>query len=301
MNAIHLTELGKRFNALRGKPQWAVKNLSLSVAQGEAFGFIGANGAGKSTTIKILTGAIKPDTGTAQLFGVDCWQPSARRQVAYVPESPYLPDYLTPKEVLSVGMDVHGLPAASRKKALDEWLGRFGIDHVANKVIKTFSKGMVQRVVLAHAMVVAPRLLILDEPLSGLDPLGRRDVVDILAEYRRQGGAIFFSSHVLHDVERLADRFGLIHQGELLVVKSPSELSIESSQFTVRSQGECVLVGFHQDTGFRWSATVMGDQLWATLEALNAAGHKVIEIKPQLSIETLFFKLVNQKNPESKR
>lgn len=215
MNAIHIENLEKTYprNWLT-KPVKALKGVSLTVPQGEVFGFIGANGAGKSTTIKILTGAMRASRGLVTLFGVRSENPKARTGMGYVPENPSLPDYLTPLEVLRMAMSLHGLKVDAPDTHCMTWLTRFQIDHVAKKSIRSFSKGMAQRTALAHALCVNPRLLVLDEPLSGLDPVGRRDVVDILAEYKRQGGTVFLTSHVLHDVERLADRFALIHQGE---------------------------------------------------------------------------------------
>src|ERR1019366_3085613 len=147
-----------------------------------------------------------------------------RRHVGYVPESPTLYEQLTPLEILRSGMALHGIRRDDAEAWCIKWLDRFSVGHVARRRVRELSKGTAQRVALAHAMVVAPRLLILDEPLSGLDPIGRQDVVDILSEYQHGGGTIFLTSHVLHDVERLADRFGLIHKGELKTIQSPNEL-----------------------------------------------------------------------------
>jgi len=209
-----------------------------------------------------------------------------------VPENPSLPDYLTPLEILSMGLALHRrTPPAPRAHCL-RWLERFGLAEVANKVVRGFSKGMAQRTALAHAMAVEPRLLILDEPLSGLDPLGRRDVVDILSEYRQGGGTIFLTSHVLHDVERLADRFGLIHKGELRAVRAPGELVGEADTVLVRSQGTSPVPGMTAEPAGRWVMEVPRADLWASLRALEAAGHALIEIKPTLSLETAFLHVV---------
>jgi ABC-2 type transport system ATP-binding protein len=173
------------------------------------------------------------------------------------------------------------------------WLERFGLADVANKVVRGFSKGMAQRTALAHALAVEPRLLILDEPLSGLDPIGRREVVDILAAYRQQGGSIFLTSHVLHDVERLADRFGLIHKGELRAVRSPGELVGEDERVLVRTEGPAVtLEGLQSEPGGRWTIEVPRPALWDTLRRLEAAGHTLVEVKPTLSLEAAFLHVV---------
>ncbi len=291
--AIDIHELRKTYPRNWAAPAFeALKGISLTVEEGEVFGFIGPNGAGKSTAIKLLTGVSLPTAGSAALFGVDVTRPEARRGLGYVPENPSLPDYLTPLEILAMGLALHGRKPANPDAHCLRWLDRFGLAEVANKVVRGFSKGMAQRTALAHAMAVEPRLLILDEPLSGLDPIGRRDVVEILAEYRQQGGTIFLTSHVLHDVERLADRFGLIHKGELRAVRAPGELVGVDDRVLVRSHGDTACPGMVAEPGGRWVIEVPRPQLWETLRNLEAAGHSLIEIKPTLSLETAFLRVV---------
>lgn len=291
--AISLADLRKTYpRSWASLPFEALKGISLSVDEGEVFGFIGPNGAGKSTAIKILTGVMSPSAGSAELFGVDVARPEARRGLGYVPENPSLADYLSPLEILAMGLGLHGRKPANPRAHCLRWLERFGLAEAANKVVRGFSKGMAQRTALAHAMAVEPRLLILDEPLSGLDPIGRRDVIEILAEYRRQGGTIFLTSHVLHDVERLADRFGLIHKGELCAVRTPGELVGEDDQVLVRSQGLAEVPGMIAEAGGRWVIEVPRTNLWSTLRTLEESGHLLIEIKPTLSLETAFLKFV---------
>lgn len=292
--AIEIVELRKTYpRNWASPPTEALKGISLAVGEGEVFGFIGPNGAGKSTAIKILTGVMSPSAGMARLFGVDVRSPEARRGLGYVPENPSLPDYLNPMEILAMGLVLHGRKIADPRRHCLRWLERFSLADAAYKVVRGFSKGMAQRTALAHALAVEPRLLILDEPLSGLDPIGRRDVVDILSEYRLQGGSIFLTSHVLHDVERLADRFGLIHKGELRAVRSPGELAGQEDKLLVRSQGAAAACeGMISEPGGRWVIEVPRSQLWQTLKSLEAAGHAVIEIKPTLSLETAFLHVV---------
>lgn len=291
--AIEIRELRKTYPRSWATPPFeALKGISLTIAEGEVFGFIGPNGAGKSTAIKILTGVMLPTAGSAALFGIDVSRPEARRRLGYVPENPSLPDYLTPLEILSMGLALHDSKPGNTRAHCLRWLERFGLADVANKVVRGFSKGMAQRVALAHAMAVEPRLLILDEPLSGLDPIGRRDVVDILAEYRGQGGTIFLTSHVLHDVERLADRFGLIHKGELHSVRAPGDLVGEEEKVLVRSSGQREVAGMLAEPGGRWVIELGRPQLWPLLRSLEEAGHSVLEIKPSLSLETAFLHVV---------
>jgi ABC-2 type transport system ATP-binding protein len=292
-NAIELRDLRKTYPRNWAAPPFeALKGISLTVEEGEVFGFIGPNGAGKSTAIKILTGVMLPTAGSAALFGVDVTRPEARRGLGYVPENPSLPDYLCPMEILAMGLALHGRKPAQPEKHCMSWLERFGLGEAAWKVVRGFSKGMAQRTALAHAMAVEPRLLILDEPLSGLDPIGRRDVVDILAEYRQKGGTIFLTSHVLHDVERLADRFGLIHKGELRAVRAPGELVGEDERVLVRSQGQKAIPGMIAEPGERWVMEVARPELWTCLHALDEADHTLIEIRPTLSLETAFLHVV---------
>jgi len=293
--AIAIEGLEKRFRkAWRSSHTVALRGVSLTVEGGEAFGFIGANGAGKTTTIKILMGLIEPTKGSARLFGTPAALPSARLGLGYVPENPYLYDYLTPMEVLLMGLRLHRVKAAAPEAHCMAWLERLGLAHAARKTIRSFSKGMTQRVAIAQAMCINPRLLILDEPLSGLDPLGRRDVVDLLSEYKRGGGALFLTSHVLHDVERLADRFGLIHEGVLRAVRSPAELTGDQDVVLVRTLGQVPVPGMREDFSGRWIGEVPRTSLWARLDALRQAGHVLLEVRPSLSLEVAFMRAVGQ-------
>lgn len=271
----------------------AVDDVSFCVPAGEAFGFVGANGAGKSTTIKILTGIVEPTSGKARLFDLPVSDPHCRIGVGYVPENPYLFDYLTPLEILQMGVRLHKCAIQNINQHCKKWLERLDLGAVANQPIRSFSKGMTQRVAIAQALAVQPKLLILDEPLSGLDPIGRRDVVELLAEFKKEGGTLFFTSHVLHDVERLADRFGLIHRGKLTAVRSPGELAKSDDQLLVRSAGSQKVQFMRLDSIGRWSADVHREDLWSLLEALKAADHEVIEIRPTLSLESVFMQVVN--------
>lgn len=294
-SAIRIEGLAKTYRkSWSAQPVEALRGIELDVEQGEAFGFIGKNGAGKSTTIKILMGLIRASRGTAKLFNVAVDDPGARMGVGYVPENPYLQDNLTPFEILRMGISLHGVALADPKAHCMGWLDRLGLAQVAGKAVRTFSKGMTQRVALAHALCISPRLLVLDEPLSGLDPVGRRDVVEILSEYKRAGGTLFFTSHVLHDVERLADRFGLIHEGNLRAVQAPAELSGEEEMVQVRTFGDRPVEGMREDFSGRWIGEVPRSELWRHLEHLRAAGHVLVEVRPTLSLEVAFMRAIDQ-------
>ena len=294
--AIELVGVSKTFRQglLQRRCVKALDSLTLNVDEGEAFGFVGQNGAGKSTTIKILTGALHNDTGEARLLGVDVSDFRSRRGVGYVPENPWLYEYLSPYEIVHMGVVAHGQSAHGDVKThCMHWLERFGVADVAHRLLRGFSKGMLQRTALAHALACNPRLLILDEPLSGLDPLGRREVVDVLVEFRRNGGTIFFSSHVLHDVERLADRFGLIHKGVLREVRDSLNVVEQDGSYVVRTVGRVAIEGMNREVGQRWSAEVSKPELWPLMEKINRAGHQIVEVKSGMTLEKVFIDLVS--------
>ena len=293
MTAICVDNFRKTYpRTWKNPPFEAVKGISFEVGEGEVFGFIGPNGAGKSTTIKVLTGTTPATSGHISLYGVDASIPASRRGMGYVPENPSLPDYLTPLEMLMMSLDVNQVKVQNPRAHCLKWLERFGLTHASSKLMRGFSKGMLQRAALAHGLVANPRLLVLDEPLSGLDPIGRRDVVEILAEFKNNGGSIFLTSHVLHDVERLADRFGLIHQGELKTIAHPGDLMGGEDILVVRSFGHTLVPGMTQETTDRWSGKCARSELWSLLHALEQADHRVLEIKPSLSLETAFLRFV---------
>ncbi len=273
----------------------ALADINLDIAHGESVGFIGHNGAGKSTTIRIMLGLQRPTTGAVRLRGLDVTDPDSRRRVSYLPENPLLYDYLTPLELLEMGARMHGLVVPDLRGHCLSWLDRFGIAAVAKKPIKTFSKGMMQRTALAHALSCEPEFLILDEPLSGLDPIGRREVVEILEDFRGSGRTLFFSSHVLFDVERLADRFVFIHEGRIRAVGSPDELlSASAASYEVLIEGRSGLDGFSMISARLWSRTVSEAALPELLrEIANTGGEcKLHSLHNVNSLEKAYLKFV---------
>jgi len=198
----------------------ALKELTLNVEKGEVFGFLGPNGAGKSTTIKLLMDFIRPSSGKILIDGIESKEPKARRQLGYLPENPYFYDQLTPKDLLTFGARASGLSRQERKKQINYLLKKLELEHVSKRSLRQFSKGMLQRVGLALSLVHNPTIIILDEPMSGLDPLGRTLVSKIILELKEQGKTVFFSSHILSDVERLCDRIAIIHKGRLRFLDS---------------------------------------------------------------------------------
>ncbi len=210
-------------------PKVAVRDLNLAVYPGEVFGFLGPNGAGKTTTMNVLLGFVIATGGSARLFGVDVREPIARQRIGYLPELTYYYKFLTVEELLRFYARVFGLSRDEADRRIDGLLKLVELEHARKRPIKTYSKGMQQRVGLAQALINNPDLLILDEPTSGLDPLGRMKVREIIQRLKREGKTVFFSSHELGEVETVCDRVAIINEGELKVVGRVSEL-VESHQ-----------------------------------------------------------------------
>ena len=211
--------ISKIFNeGITGKKVKALDDLSLEIRQGEVFGFLGPNGAGKSTTIKILMNFIYSDTGTAEIAGKPVRDPEARKFVGYLPENPYFYDYLTAEELLWFGGRTAGMTTKAIAERSDLLLNKVNLQTARKRPLRSYSKGMVQRAGLALALIHEPEVIILDEPMSGLDPIGRKMVGDMILELKSQGKTVFFSSHILNDIERFSDRAGIIIGGRLRVV-----------------------------------------------------------------------------------
>lgn len=227
---IHCRDVTKTYHGdLFKKDSIALRGVSLDVQPGEVFGIIGRNGAGKSTTIKILMGFIRHDGGTITLSGKSPRDPSCHRQLGYLPESPCLYHNLTILDHLEFAAATAHISKNETKKRIDLILHLVGLEHAADIKIKKYSKGMTQRAALACALIHDPEILILDEPMSGLDPFGRRMVVDIIGDCRRRKKTVLFSSHILTDVERICDRIGIMNQGRMLKIITPHEIPTAGS------------------------------------------------------------------------
>jgi ABC-2 type transport system ATP-binding protein len=193
----------------------ALLGLDLEVQAGEVFGFLGPNGAGKTTTMNVLLGFVQPTSGSASLFGIDVRQPIARQRIGYLPELTYYYKFLTAEELLRFYAKVFGLSRSETDQRIEKLIALVELGHAAKRPIKTYSKGMQQRVGLAQALINNPDLLILDEPTSGLDPLGRMKVREIIQRLKNEGKTVFFSSHEMGEVETVCDRVAILHQGAL--------------------------------------------------------------------------------------
>ncbi len=192
----------------------AVKDSTFEVHRGEVFGFLGPNGAGKTTTLKMLMGLIKPSGGRAEVLGRSVPDIEAKRRLGYLPETPYFYEYLTPEEFLDLVGSLFNLGSAERKKRRDKLLSRVGLDHARGRPLRKFSKGMLQRVGIAQALMGEPELVVLDEPMTGLDPLGRKEIRDLILELKAEGRTVFYSTHILPDVELTCDRVAMVFAGQ---------------------------------------------------------------------------------------
>jgi ABC-2 type transport system ATP-binding protein len=222
---LRTDKLSKTFEVgVRLRRVQAVKDLDLSVQEGEIFGFVGPNGAGKTTTIKMLMGLIFPTSGSARIFDSPIPSLEAKRRIGYLPEHPAFYDFLSGREAARLFASLSGVPSARLGPRVDELLELVGLTDAADRQIRKYSKGMQQRLGIAQALAGDPAFVVLDEPMSGLDPIGRKEVRDLIVELRRRGKTVFFSTHILPDVESICDRVGVILGGRLRDVGHISDL-----------------------------------------------------------------------------
>jgi ABC-2 type transport system ATP-binding protein len=289
MHAITIEGFRKDYAAgfWKKKRVTALQPLHLSVEQGETFGFLGPNGAGKTTTLKLLMGIIFPTAGTATILGRHYQDPEIKKRIGFLPEQPYFYDYLSAPELLDYFAGLSGMPAAERKQKIPAILEQVGLGDVGNKQLRKFSKGMLQRVGIAQAIVHNPDVVLLDEPMSGLDPLGRHEVRELIQSLKDARKTIFFSTHILSDAEALCDRVAVIHKGELRGVGVVNELrSGAGTKSEVIWQGADALPAVTRDvtdthvTGELVRVAVAKDQLDRVLEKLRQQGATLISVTP---------------------
>lgn len=210
----------------------ALLPLHLTIEEGETFGFLGPNGAGKTTTLKLLMGIIFPTSGSAEILGHHFLDPKVKRQIGFLPEQPYFYDYLSAPELLDYYAQLSGISAPDRQKRIPALLDRVGLPDVGKKQLRKFSKGMLQRVGIAQAIIHDPKVVFLDEPMSGLDPAGRREIRELIQSLKDEGKTVFFSTHILSDAETLCDRVAVIHKGELRGIGVVEELKLRRADKT---------------------------------------------------------------------
>ena len=226
MDAIRTEALTKHYSVgfWRPRPYLALEGLTLSVGQGEVFGFLGPNGAGKTTTLKLLMQLIYPTSGTAHILGLPVGSPEVKRRIGYLPENPYFYDHLSAEELLQYFASLFGCGAAEGRQRASRLLDEVGIGAERRLQLRKFSKGMLQRVGIAQALLNDPEVVFFDEPMSGLDPLGRREIRQLILRLRDKGCTVFFSSHVLSDAEALCNRVAIVARGRLVASGPLSEI-----------------------------------------------------------------------------
>lgn len=279
----------------------ALDDLSLSIDRGQIFGFLGANGAGKTTTLKLLMRLIFPTSGSAQILGHDIQDVNMHQRIGYLPENPYFYDYLTAREFLDYCAEIFGYPAAARKKRAADLLARVRLDEKRwDTQLRKFSKGMLQRVGLAQSLVNDPEIVFLDEPMSGLDPVGRREVRDLIATLREEGKTVFMCSHILSDIEVLCDRVAILKRGKLAQVglldelrkttEGPSRMEVLATGTDANKLKQHLSKASITPTPRGLRIEVSSEsEIDGVLAALRKVNGKVVSVQPvTLSLEELF-------------
>jgi ABC-2 type transport system ATP-binding protein len=297
---IVVDELSKSFRiGLSRKRVDAVRAVSFDVKRGDIFGFLGPNGAGKTTTIKMLAGLIAPSGGSAKLFGHAIPSPRAMQRIGFLPENPYVYPFLTPTEFVEMCGRLSGVKGKAVRDRTRAVLDRVGMLYAADRPVRRLSKGMLQRTGLAAALVADPELLILDEPMSGLDPVGRKEVRDLILDERKNGRTIFFSTHILSDVEMLCDRVTILRQGRVVVSGHLNDLlkhEVKRTDVTLEGASKeleafCSSEGFGlRQAGKRLIVEIEGKrQVGQLLAEALGCGAEVVEVAPRHeTLEDLF-------------
>jgi len=298
MPAIEVLGLEKTYMVgfWRKRPKRALEPLHLTVEEGEIFGFLGPNGAGKTTTLKMLMGLVFPTAGAARILGKEWTDPEVKAQIGFLPEQPYFYDYLTAHELLDYYGQLSGVTVMDRRRRIPEVLSLVGLTDVKGVQLRKFSKGMLQRVGIAQAILHNPKIVFFDEPMSGLDPLGRREVRDLMSQLKQEGKTVFFSTHILSDAETLCDRVAIIHQGQLRGVGEVEDLtSSVQGQIEVLWHGPLVPAAIKaiatecHVSGDRVRAIINENQQDAAIDALRRERIRLISITPlRTSLEAYF-------------
>ena len=302
---IEINQLTKDYQVgfLKKKTVRALDGLSLEVRRGEIFAFLGPNGAGKTTTLKLLMRLIYPTSGSARILGHPIDDVATRSRIGYLPENPYFYDYLSGRELLEYTAALFGIPKPQAKARAGELLQLVGLEEErANRQLRKYSKGMLQRIGIAQALVNDPEVIFLDEPMSGLDPIGRREVRDLMLSLRRQNKTIFFSSHILSDVETLCDRAAILKRGRLVRSGTIQELTANDGAAV-----EVIAAGVAPADSSRFSAAFNGNrsvtvtpnglhlvledesEVDSALDLIRQCGGKLVSINPRrASLEDIF-------------
>jgi ABC-2 type transport system ATP-binding protein len=291
----------------RKRRRRSLDHLTLQVEEGEVFGFLGPNGAGKTTTLKLLMGLIFPTEGTARIRGRPIDDVGMHHEIGYLPEQPYFYDYLTARELLDYYARFSDYRPAERRDRVERFLTMVGLAAAADVQLRKFSKGMLQRAGIAQAVLHDPQVIFLDEPMSGLDPVGRREVRDIILDLKRKGRTVFFSTHILSDAEMLCDRVAVLVGGKLRGVGAPREfVSTEVQSMEILFEGRegrllpASLAARCTQVGGRYRADVPESELYAALEQLRDSEARILSVTPlRPSLEDYFLRLVGREQTQS--
>src|SRR5215471_17586714 len=315
MSAVATYELTKDFAVgfWRKRPYRALDGLTLEVEPGEVFGFLGPNGAGKTTTLKLLMQLVYPTSGRAELLGKPLGDPSAKRQIGYLPENPYFYDHLTAEELLRYFAGLFGYGSAECRARTERLLDEVGIGAERKLQLRKFSKGMLQRVGIAQALINDPELVIFDEPMSGLDPLGRRDVRSMILRLRDRGCTVFFSSHVLSDAEALCSRVAILAKGRLVTAGRLNEMLAfqargwelivsHATEHHIAALGPRVTQVVSIGPGRYQLELPVGEDPNRVLAELIAAGARLVSLNPvRATLEDIFVERVTQAADHAER
>ena len=299
--AIEILGLTKDYSVgfWRKRARRSLDNLTLQVEEGEVFGFLGPNGAGKTTTLKLLMGLIFPTAGTARIRGQSN-DVRMHREIGYLPEQPYFYDYLTARELLDYYARFSGYSAAERSARVERFLEKVGLAAAGNVQLRKFSKGMLQRAGIALEILHDPQVIFLDEPMSGLDPVGRREVRDIILDLKKQGRTVFFSTHILSDAEMLCDRVGVLANGKLQGVGAPGEIvsvKVHAMEILFEPRDNralpAELAGRATHMGGRYRVEVPEAELYGALDSLRSTDARILSVSPvRPTLEDYFLQLV---------
>ena len=309
MAVVEIEELTKVYRPfLGGVGVLALDKLSLTIEQGQTFGLVGPNGSGKTTTIKLLLGLLYPNRGKCRLFGRKVFDMQVKDRIGFMPEAPYFYDHLTGEQLLNYYASFFKMSKTQRRERVDELLSMVGMQERRKMLLRHYSRGMLQRIGLAQAMINDPELLILDEPTSGLDPIGSYQIRNLILELKHLHKTIILSSHLLGEVEHLCDQVGLLHRGKLLACGTLGELLPEAKQAHIcvqvseAAQHELEAMGFQGERvdGLLQLAAVPVDQIGPVVDLVRKSGGELYEIHRQRqSLEDFFVQTVRQKEVAS--
>jgi len=304
--AVKTEGLTKTYKLLtRREPVSAVSNLSIEVSEGEIFGFLGPNGAGKTTTIKMLLGLVYPSSGNAWILGKPAGDIEIKRQISYLPETPYFYDYMTGAEILRFYGRLFGLSDSVLNTKIVELLKIVGLYTDRNKTLNQYSKGMLQRIGIAQTLLNDPKLLILDEPTTGLDPLAHSDIRNLILKLKEQGKTVFLSSHQLSDVEMVCDRVAIMNRGKLLKIGHLSDMLSAGHVEIVASEIDDVTVNklreyvhsVDKTEGYCVISQSEGECVNKTIDLIRQCKGQVVSIVPQRhTLEDLFVEMIREVN-----